>query len=247
MKKLLMALAVTVFNAVPGYSTVLIADPTMAAANYSGYVPNGAFGNLLNVGGFSLTVGGNPGAFRSAYISTPNGLSAAQALGEFNILNAWNPKSMGAINTVSFSIDHYTQTQFAGGAPTVLTSQPQMLFGVRQNNMNYYNFAYFPTSTNWETVQSIGRTQTSFITLSGGANPDFSTNGGPVEFGYFASIYEIGAKNFAVNVDNFCVAVNDDLRGCSGAFTSGVVPEPATYALIGSALLGVSLLRVRRR
>jgi PEP-CTERM motif len=248
MKLLSFAVALGAF-AMPSWAVVIIADPTLAAGNYSGaqnYLPVGGGAATFST---SDTANGNPNDYRFTNVNFGGGaVAGSQALGEFNLLNIWNPLTQGALNSVSYSID----ALFIPGPVTQPNTTAQLLFGLRQGGVNYYNAAFNPLGTSWITATRNGLTQASFGSafVTGAPQPDFSATGTPIEFGYFTSIFSIpGGGGAQFGVDNFCVVGNGGLSDCAGAFNNGGsadTPEPGTFVLVGGALAGLGIWRRKK-
>ena len=221
----------------PLMATVIVNDPTMAASDYSG--ATAAFPILTGgtASNASFAAGGNTGAYRSTTFNySPNVISGAQAVGELNVTNVWNFATQGVLNTIAFRIDDQLANSPAGSSNAIF-------FGVRQNGITYYN-AFFSSLTNaWQTHSRTGLTQGSFGSTFtvGAASPNFGATTGFLEVGYFASaVANPGGGSATWNTDNFCAVGNGSLNECSNA------PEPATMAMLGSALLVLGALRRMR-
>ena len=218
-------------------AAVIINDPTMAGTDYSapGYNAAISFGPAGTMVAASLGSGGNTGPYRQLTYTGPATPSAnGSYFSQFNLVTNWNPAST-AISTVSFGLDTFSPDVDGSNLFAVL-------YAVRQNSNVYTNFAYFTVpNTTWSRYNSVALTQTSFnLTGFPGNNPDFSSTGGLVEFGFEISSTLINrpSAKLAYGTDNFCVAVN----GGSCAASSST-PEPASWALV---LLPLGLLAVRR-
>ena len=223
--------------AFPMMATIIVNDPTMAAPSYSGAAVAFPFGAGVTASNASFGAGGNPGAFRSTTINFNGGpFAGAQAVGELNVTSFWTFATQGVLNTIAFRIDDQLVNSPAG-------SSIQLLFGVRQNGTTYYHAGFFPLAAAWQTSSISGLTQANFGSafFTGAPQPNFAATTGILEVGYFVSAFALSGGTATFNTDNFCAVGNGSLNECSA------VPEPATMALLGSALLVLGAFRRRRQ
>jgi len=223
-------LALTAFSA---QGAVVIADPNMFATDYTGLTLANNFGACCATG-ISLSSGGNPGnhRFLRVALSSPG----AAYVSERNVFT-YNPATSGAISTISFSIDAYS-----------VPAGSQVGFLVHQNGNNYYHLGHFPVTGTYSTDNLPGTLVNQFnLNFISGINPDFSSSGAPIQFGYFASVLNVSGQNIEASTffDNFCVAVNGGDCAAAIAAANNDVPEPGTFALFGTALLSIGAWRKR--
>jgi len=181
-------LALTAFSA---QGAVVIADPNMFATDYTGLTLANNFGACCATG-ISLSSGGNPGnhRFLRVALSSPG----AAYVSERNVFT-YNPATSGAISTISFSIDAYS-----------VPAGSQVGFLVHQNGNNYYHLGHFPVTGTYSTDNLPGTLVNQFnLNFISGINPDFSSSGAPIQFGYFASVLNVSGQNIEASTffDNF--------------------------------------------
>jgi hypothetical protein len=183
-----------------------------------------------------ITNGGNPGAYASTtlhyYISSENrsqGIIVAQLCNEA----VYNPTVQGAISTIDYSYDGrlVDQNWFTGVfvAPILM-----------QDSIYYTSNAWVSQPSSWSRQEAFGLVAASFTNWLGN-NPDFSSTGSTIHFGYLVSsagIYQPTASvNVTAGVDNWSVTITSvpDLftwKGPGGGgynltsnWTSNIIPD----------------------
>lgn len=152
-----------------------------------------------------LGAGGNPGKARE--VTHPlNGSSNVKAFHNLNPAGDALDLAQGAVVSLDFSID----SRFVSG---VGTQGHAVRLGVVQNGIAYISSSNFATgvdAVNWSTHSINGQTATDFIRIDGLAgNPDFSTSGSPLSFGFETANGIAGQTvDQIVDYDNFTVTVH---------------------------------------
>ncbi len=150
----------------------------------------------------------------------------------------YNPSTQGAIQSLNVSYDLKT---FAG--PGI---QDGLLLEQSGRTFLYFVDSAGPYA-NWTHLGVTGITDTwnpAWVEIDTANNqiinfttPDFSSSGGPIEFGYYTfnwSLPQGGLVDSTWGIDNFSVQINT------------ATPEPSSLMLLGSGILGISgLLRKR--
>lgn len=171
----------------------------------SGPPPNTSIGS-----GGQLSSGGNPGSCLEITHTFTTG--DASFTGGIKTDFTYDPAAQGPILGLSVAADIDASTTGAGGS-----SAWQLI--ISQGGRRFYSvpFAEFPTPTGWVRVSISGLTPTNFDTNPfahvGGVTPDgnqpnFSSSGGPMQFGFAFGNRVIGAGtlNNTFHLDNFSVA-----------------------------------------
>ncbi|MDH3592993.1 MAG: hypothetical protein OER88_13995, partial [Planctomycetota bacterium] len=165
---------------------------------------------LINPSGtFTFTTerratGGNPGAFRRITHDRVGG-SGSSSVAHFRVGMVFDPSTDGAIETVDWQLEARVGAATSGGVG----------YGplIRQGGLRFYAIGdVILTGTGWRPAIEFGLTANDFIADDGSAaKPDFSTSGGPIEFGFF-STNGAGNAGFssASSVDNWNVTVHCD-------------------------------------
>lgn len=223
MKAILSCCAWVALVASAGAQTFSYSNADFINGTWSIVAETGAGGST---GGASqATNGGNPGNYLSVVNHSNN-----EGISTFTFFPAsvFHPSTQGAITSVDLSFDAIMLGSDGQGFSAAL----------RQGGVNYLiipeNTSY-PAS--WTNASWLGVTASNFGTWAdNSAHPDFSTSGGPIEFGFSNSNGAFGFRTTSSGYDNFSVAVS---------FTA--IPEPATYAaLLGAGAVGFAAWRRRR-
>ena len=182
--------------------------------------------------------GGNPGKFLEIdhYVQTA-GADPSVVYGLHTRNGAtYDPAGQGEIIAVDFSIDYKNFQTTAAGVAFGL--------GLKQDGKIYQICSEVSgTIKNWQTEIGFGLSQTSFglwtdigysFIADFSQNPDFSSAGSPIEFGFFTSnsnipYYTALVEN--IGFDNWTVSIHP-------------VPEPTMFAFLA---LGSLFLKTRRK
>lgn len=156
--------------------------------------------------------GASGGAFRSNYFSfNYNGAMTNQGIVIGNLSSAvvYSPAVSGAILSIS-SFGIAANLSLANGSPT-----PAVGLLLLQNGVYYTNQFQGVAGYGTPVKESLPQPASSFVRVgsSGPLNPDFSTNGGAIEFGYITAAAQstgsampvagtIGADLYALSISN---------------------------------------------
>lgn len=185
-------------------------------------------------GSWSLEpTGGNPDAFRRNTVDLLG--EAAVAIAGLRNDAIYDPAVQGTIGAVDYSED---SRLIQGNAPGVF-SYPL----VSQGGTLYVVTGLFADSAGWSTKSSTGLTAADFgrltatLTVIPGDNPDFTTSGAPLQFGY-AHLYAAEASETAISdIDNWSVTIDSVgvIGECGpGAVNVGCGPRADVLRLNGS-------------
>jgi len=226
--------------------TITYSDGTFLNSNWTNsIIADTATGGASTSSALQIISGGNPGEYRRDSFVFKYGAHPPELVRIGDMLSGatFNPTASGAINSISFSLD-YNLLQQSGGSPGTNVGL------VMLQGSNYYSsqtMQTFFTQGTWTTFSLTGLNASNFTKIAGAgaANPDFSTSGAPIQFGYAITLGagSGGATTISTlqGIDNFSVPVN---------YTEvASVPEPSSLALlgVGAFLLGGRVYLKRRK
>lgn len=169
--------------------------------------------------------GGNPGSWVE-FSADPLNYDSWTGL----LTDSWvyDPQTQGQIYSMSLSADVYAITglQYAG--------TQTLLF---QNGNYYFDFATAVSTGAWATSAVTGVTAADFWeidpadgTYNQTLNPDFSSSGAPITFGYAMGV--LPGVQVAEGYDNVAIDIHN------------TVPEPSPFVPLG---VGLGIVAIRRR
>jgi hypothetical protein len=176
--------------------------------------------------------GGNPDGFRFMTHTWGNGVQGA--VFHLNKNAVYDPSTQGAIESLDYSADvigfNTSSGVFGDG---LLLQQDGRLF------ISQFTAVRFPSS--WQTKSASDLTSSSFLSLDGGAAPDFSATGDRIAFGYIRTNTIPGAgTTIAHGIDNWSVSVTN--------ISTASVPEADfVLGLLALASFGITSTLQRQR
>ena len=209
--------------------TVQFSDQTFDDSDWTAILGCTTPGQNCSFNASQQLTGGNPDEFRSVQ----HDFTGAGSIGVRHFANfaSYNP-SAGAITSIDFSFD----AAFLSSNPSSFNAVSYQ-FVIRQDGLVYEPFGVFsggsvgpglpPFSSpgEWVSYGATGATESDFV-ASGmpNNNPDFSSSGSIIEFGYLTSNSSgfSNSKQTVSGIDNWSVTVN-------------AVPEPLTILGAGTA------------
>lgn len=234
MKSLLVLLTVALLFAGTVQAEEIIqswSDQTFANSDWSIHVSQSSLDSTPTVSASQSPTGGNPGAYRS--VSHLTNVAGSQQLYVVHLHSSWtwNPSTQGPITEVTYSMD---ANVFNGG----ISDAVGFGIAIRQAS-TFYVADYFGIieQTGWQSHSVTTPLTESDFGLAEwptpAGNPDFSTSGGLIEFGFLTQ--------------NGTSSTTDVLSSSSGVDNVSIeitaIPEPASWLALAAAPL---LLRRRR-
>jgi hypothetical protein len=218
--------------------TISFFDGTFANANWNNTKildPSGT-GSFT---AFQVASGGNPGAFQETIL---NFNPPAIDVSHLNPTFTYDPSTQGAIASINFNYDSIEFSPLQG----IEVVYSPLLF----QNGTYYTGVFDNVNQSvWTNFAHNGLTASDFVrdfdglTLpgSGPAIPDFSSTGGPIEFGFATGNTApcfIPCSTTISGIDNLSFTLNT---------VQPTIPEPASLALLATGIVGIGIMSCRRR
>ena len=212
-----------------GIHGAIIQDSTFNNADWNAAkVLDTTPGAAASFSALQVASGGNPGAYRQVtHTLEPGAIRVAHLLNIF-----YNPAVEGRISGIDYAYDLLNTSALAG---TVVGYTPLLL-----QNGSYYGLALSGTPDQdgitiggWTHFERFGLVASQFANYtslgSGGANPDFSTSGAPIQIGYMSTNTGTDPGTTTSGIDNFMLVV---------------IPEPRTFGLL---IMGCLIFAFRQR
>ena len=224
------------------FTVILFAAAPIEAGTISFF--DGTFNNsnwndtkILDPGGtasftaFQVGSGGNPGSFQQTNQTlnqTPIGVS------HLNPGFTYNPAVQGAITSINVSSDQIEFSPLAGFEVvySILIFQNSTYYIAALDNLN---------QSSWTNFSFTGLTASDFTSAFNGftlpgpgpAEPNFSSTGAPIEFGFFSGNTSIGSLfNTSSGIDNLSITLNTQS-----------VPEPVSVMLLNVGLVTLAFIK----
>jgi len=219
------------------FGSVLTTDNTFVTSDWSFPLPVQVlgFGSPVFSSGTNPT-GGNPGTgpFRELGLIRPVDLAVDATVANIKLNYVYNPGTQGALTGLGYSADFQQLGSFAMNGTWG--------FALLQNNTVYLNNTTFNSAPSWGAVSIGNQNASNFQNPNTFANPDFSSTGAPIAFGFFLRGVSTGTfnANFNIGMDNLCVWDQNSGSACSAQSN---VPEPGTLAMVGCLLSIVMVFR----
>ncbi|MBC8239070.1 MAG: PEP-CTERM sorting domain-containing protein [Alphaproteobacteria bacterium] len=228
-------------------NAAVISDTDFLAGNWTAqdlFANNGAAGTAVQ-----MIAGGNPDAYRFMTHTMPGPVSLMVPATNLWIYHefqgaSYDPSVSGAIASVNYSEDQRQfNPPFAGAAIGARAAIEQA--GVVYVSSTHINYNHVGS---WQTAVLPGLAAADFIDFAsfgfaGGDdmfdNPDFSPTGSVIRFGFVRAntTGTVGVLQVTEHgIDNWSYTTN-----------AARVPEPATLTLFGLGLLGLGVVRRRKR
>jgi hypothetical protein len=221
----------------PARADTIFSDGTFNNADWNNTKIFDTAGNA-SFSAVQVASGGNPGSFQQTIQSLNQGWIG---VGHLNNTFAYNPSVQGPITSIDFQ---YDLAEFS----------PLNGFEVIYQPLLFQDGTYFVASGDnlseavWTTFTHSGLTASGFGNTGdiytppglGPANPNFSSTGGLIEFGFFSGNSPVGGP-FTTNsgIDNLAITIHP---------VPATVPEPSYLSLLAITLAGlVASQRNRQR
>ena len=230
-------------SAVTARAGVIYSDGTFPSANWQSVVITATNGGTVSA---AQNLGaGDPAPSRAVTFNSPEGMigQTTLRLGSINTLFVYDPGVSGGIAQLDFS---YSIAFLASsGAPASTGAYRPAL---RQNGLIYQAVGIFDitSSTNWTPFSFSSTSAADWAPVGGITNPDFSSAGSLIEFGYLTgagltcnSANGCAASSVTGALDNYRVAVTS-LAPDPGP---NPVPEPGAWTMLLSGLAALRLVR----
>jgi hypothetical protein len=191
-------IAALVALASQSHAQTVFSDDTFTAANWTANIVFGAGSGttLQDAGDGSPLPGSGPPSRR-----TTHNYSSQMYVAHLETSAIWNPATQGPVTSIDYS--YYTRVFTAGAVlytPLIKQGDSYYLGGGGAINMGL-----------WQSTSGSALTAASFTLLigSGGANPDFTGTGTPLELGYLtANSGASGPTTTVSNIDDWSISVH---------------------------------------
>lgn len=171
-----------------------------------------------------MTSGGNPGAFRAVAL-TVYGTDDQHPYSAFNVFHRWtpfvyHPATDGKIVSLDYAEDWINLIPGGGGQAT----GPAL----RQGGFVFIDGHAATTQLQWTHFGLARRTAADFAPVNvPNLHPDFSTSGGPIEFGFYrANSASDGQYSTAAGIDKWTITIHQEATQIDQA-SRGRVKSPS--------------------
>jgi hypothetical protein len=197
--------------------------------------------------------GGNPGEylrFSSTYPETSEGTTRTYTADLFNPNFVWDPAADGPIGQIFYALDLLWTSNTGFGIPVGHFHRPTLRQGGVGYTLGDGSVAVTHTTPEWTTYTFNSTSASDWLQVGGSGNPDFSINGGLIEFGFRVSLgASCSGPPGSTCPASSAISGLDNLNIRISALEAGgpsEIPEPSTVALMGAGLFGVAYLRRRK-